>query len=1154
MGKRFVILAIIAIIAVSIIVFSRNALSDILSETETGYDDFVYGNMKNVSAEYISIGKPLLRKTILLNGGINCGGAVATDGYNLYVKCWDSYGNGYNNQGNYETRIGRFDFDGNLKENIVETGYINKSVSIAYLDGYIYNGYSDNGHVIERIDMNGGVEHVNVDSGLVCASTGVVGNCGKDILITSDGTYLYNLAYNTSGSNGNYYGWAVRKFDSNMNLVDSFSINEKSYKIGGVISNGTTLFALEHSEAPDSVVAEIDLVNHEIAKTHFDQYSINWINGQYDWINHRIWLGDLYTGKVYELSAPYYGIILKTDNTNKFEKPIDRKNMIVYYKMEGCNEQNEVDYTETKEDGIKTGKFDCVNGKFGNARWFDGYGDRIWAQSSQEFNDAQNLSVEFWVQFNDVEKTQSLFSAWYNDTERIDLEYIPQIGFVLIDDINNSNSTIIAPYDVNKNEWHYIGFTIDSTTNIWKLYVNGRLENSSVELFSAADLPDGWNITIGSLHPYDGLCIGQSNCDFDGYMDQLIVYNKTLNNTEIVNDYLLGNKYFKTGEYISKIFYQERATSWNNVSWEYTGYDGDVSFEFRTSDHSDNSWTGWSQPLSNPSNELNSSAKYIQFKIDFSSNSVDYPVSLNWFRVDYEAPDLIPPEITFSDVEPKLTYEDGYVNITVNATDKNGIANYILNITRPDGTYEIISGSQLEINETYNYSTKGKGDGTYIVKAIVEDVPGNQNNITMAFDARKKITFNLTVSNMSEDNIPVKVILYYPGTKEKIEEISSDGVTKYANAFDYNYDIEFDAFDGDIVLTLKNVNLTKNSNAKLVFDKFNGSIIYFVNSSYTAQDAELQLSYNGTDMDEDKLVVFSCDDWLSTQNTCGNDLGAVSFSVYKQSDYFELNNIGYLISNGTAFIIKESWCGDDVCSVYENTTSCPSDCTFECEEGSQRLCSDNYKGECAIGTETCTNGVWSGCPSPKTEICNGKDDDCNDIIDDIGGKDSIEATHCGCYGGASPYKEECNGIDDDCDGEIDEGASCCIDGDTQPCGSNVGECEYGTKTCSNGVWGDCVGGVEPTQEICFDHSDNDCDGEIDENCDHCSNGLQDYDEEGIDCGGSSCNPCAGFPWWILIVVGVVIIGMLLFLMKSFKDEGRELTWEELKKKYTPAQP
>ncbi len=66
---------------------------------------------------------------------------------------------------------------------------------------------------------------------------------------------------------------------------------------------------------------------------------------------------------------------------------------------------------------------------------------------------------------------------------------------------------------------------------------------------------------------------------------------------------------------------------------------------------------------------------------------------------------------------------------------------------------------------------------------------------------------------------------------------------------------------------------------------------------------------------------------------------------------------------------------------------------------------------------------------------------------------------------------------------LDLGQGICTDGQTSACGAtDIGACEYGTRTCSNNTWSDCVGAVYPINEICNNSIDDDCDGATDEFC------------------------------------------------------------------------
>jgi hypothetical protein len=105
--------------------------------------------------------------------------------------------------------------------------------------------------------------------------------------------------------------------------------------------------------------------------------------------------------------------------------------------------------------------------------------------------------------------------------------------------------------------------------------------------------------------------------------------------------------------------------------------------------------------------------------------------------------------------------------------------------------------------------------------------------------------------------------------------------------------------------------------------------------------------------------------------------------------------------------------------------------------------------------------------------------------------------------GATEY---CDGVDNNCDTNVDEGCHPCADGDTQHCGTDVGECIAGTQTCQDGQWGPCEGSTGPEAERC-DGKDNDCDGLRDEDCPEPFPVLELHFEDGVpDSSPSSFDP------------------------------------------------
>lgn len=143
----------------------------------------------------------------------------------------------------------------------------------------------------------------------------------------------------------------------------------------------------------------------------------------------------------------------------------------------------------------------------------------------------------------------------------------------------------------------------------------------------------------------------------------------------------------------------------------------------------------------------------------------------------------------------------------------------------------------------------------------------------------------------------------------------------------------------------------------------------------------------------------------------------------------------------------------------------------------------------------CVSGAGPGpcVNAPAPETCDGLDNDCNGLVDDLtveceppgtpaglvyGGISQCRrgVQRCGgpCTGFVGPSAEICDGIDNDCDGTVDDSVAHV----GEPCGFNTPPCSQGITACVNGALV-CMGGVGPQPEIC-DGIDNDCNGVIDD--------------------------------------------------------------------------
>ncbi|MDA0711233.1 MAG: C25 family cysteine peptidase, partial [bacterium] len=187
-------------------------------------------------------------------------------------------------------------------------------------DGYIYAEHRKSHSVVRISAATGRVDTVTVADGLLDLARGLTFD--DHALITSDGTYIYNVS---TGVNGiRRAGWSVRVFDpaDSWRVVRNYTVGPTETGFGflftdGIIADGRFLYLIEFGTGMTHRVRVVDAQTGAfVEEFESDQASTDILSGQYDWLNNRVWLGQLNGARIHQYPGrglPTFGTLTSVE-------------------------------------------------------------------------------------------------------------------------------------------------------------------------------------------------------------------------------------------------------------------------------------------------------------------------------------------------------------------------------------------------------------------------------------------------------------------------------------------------------------------------------------------------------------------------------------------------------------------------------------------------------------------------------------------------------------------------------------------------------------------------------------------------------------------------------------------------------------------------
>ena len=284
----------------------------------------------------------------------------------------------------------------------------------------------------------------------------------------------------------------------------------------------------------------------------------------------------------------------------------------VYYSYDNGNLSgtNLIDLSGNGNTGVSTGLDYNQTGKIKQAAYYGVGGDSTNLGTGLAF--LEDVTYSIWIKpdyiLNDPQMI--LTRGWYDSLE---INYINNKINVSLGDTIGAKTSLISAATLNNDTWTHLIVTRQKSSGNLSIYLNGNLDNS--EIFSAGvNLnPSGTATEIGRR--------ALDNTYYEGYIDEVSIYNRTLSSEEIT---LLYNFNSGFNIYNDNIFLTSPIDNYNKS--------GSITLEYNVS-VSSLTYNNGSLDNNYLDNSLKGQELYLSFDNEDLSGSNPLDLSGNYYTV-----------------------------------------------------------------------------------------------------------------------------------------------------------------------------------------------------------------------------------------------------------------------------------------------------------------------------------------------------------------------------------------------------------------------------------------------------------------------------------------------------------------------------------------